>query len=372
MKFTILQEDLSKAVSIASRFASSKAQLPVLGNVLISTSKTKVKVMSTNLEISVAVSVGAKVEEEGDLSIPSKVLNDLISNLPKESIEISSKEEQLKVSASGFSSTVLGMGASDFPKIPTSVDKNVSITLPAKNFSEALSQVVFATSLDETRPVLTGVLVTKEKGGKMSLVATDGFRLSKKVIKVDGDSEFKLIIPKGVLSELQRDNGVETLEFSFNHEDKQAIFSFEDTTLSSRLLEGEYPDYEKIIPKTSSAKISVDKEDLQRAVKLASVFARESSNIVKIKVLSESLKISAESGSSGNQEMTIEAKVEKDSSFESGMEISFNYKFLEDFIHSANNDTLLLEVSGSNSAGVFKDSSDDSYLHLIMPVRVQS
>ncbi len=372
MKFTILQEDLNKAVGVASRFTSPKAQLPVLGNVLISATKTKVKVMSTNLEISVAVTAGAKVEEEGDLSVPSKVLNDLVSNLPKETVEISSKAEQMKVSTSRFASTVLGMTSSDFPKIPTNVDKESSMTLPALKVSEALSQVSFAASLDETRPVLTGVLITKEKGGKMSLVATDGFRLSKKVIKVDGDGEFELILPKGVLTEIQRDTGVEKIDFSFNQEDKQAIFSIGDVTLSSRLLEGEYPDYEKIIPKSSSVKISVDREDFQRAVKLASVFARESSNIVKLKVLTDTIKVSAESGSSGNQETVVEAKIEKDSSVENGMEISFNYKFLEDFIHSVKNDNLLLELSGSNSAGVFRDASDGDYLHLIMPVRVQS
>ncbi len=370
MKLTVLQEDFAKAVNIASRFASPKAQLPILGNILISSEKTKVRIVSTNLEISASVSLGAKVEEEGEISIPSKVLNDLVSNLPKETIEISSKEEQLKVSSPGFSSNVLGMSAVDFPKVPAGIDKSKAVPLPSKEFSDALSKVTFAASMDETRPVLTGVLFIKDKKN-LNLVATDGFRLSKKTVNVENDDEFKLILPKLILNEVARDSSSEMF-FSFDQNDKQAVFSSGDITLTSRLLEGEYPDFDKIIPKNSSLSISVDKEDFLRAVKLASVFAREASNIVKIKVLKESIKVSAESGSSGSQEMSVEAKIQINEKGNENMEVSFNYKFLEDFLNSIKSDTLTIDLSGPSSAGVFREASDLEYLHLIMPVRVQS
>ena len=153
MKLQIIQGNLQKAVSIASRFASTRAQLPILGNILLSVKKTKVFVLSTNLEISVSIGVGAKVEKEGEISIPSKVFSELVANLPKETITMESEKEHLKISAAGFSSTVLGMNSADFPKILGSMQKEKSVILPKSEFSDALSKVIFAASVDETRPV---------------------------------------------------------------------------------------------------------------------------------------------------------------------------------------------------------------------------
>lgn len=372
MKLQILQENLDKAINIASRFASTRAQLPVLGNILLSCTKTKVIISSTNLEISVSVSVGAKVDEEGDISIPAKIAAELIGNLPKETILLESEKEQLKITSPGFSSTILGMSASDFPKIPNSIDKDKSIVLPKAEFTEALSKTIFASSGDETRPVLTGVLFLFNKG-ELSLVATDGFRLSRKTIKVPEITEsLKLVLPKPVLMELTRATGEgEEILFNFNEKEKQAIFGIGNVVLTSRLLEGEYPDFEKIIPKKSLCKISLDKEEFARAVKLSSVFARDSANIVKIKVGKENIKVTAESGQSGSQEAKVDAKVETQPEFESN-EIAFNYHFLEDFLHSLKGDNVEVQVSSSTAAGVFGESSEPEYLHLIMPVRVQS
>lgn len=372
MKAQILQENLAKAVAIAARFASTKAQLPVLGNILLSSEKTKIVVMSTNLEISVAISVGAKIEEDGDLSVPAKTLNDIVSNLPKDTVQLESEKDQLKISTSGFSSLILGMSSADFPKIPIQIKNDKAMSIPKKEFVEALGQVIFSTSLDETRPVLTGVLMLVN-GDDLSLVATDGFRLSRKIIKVSNLKDSRIILPKAILSELSRDSSSDSpIVFDYSQEDKQAIFVVDETVLTSRILEGDYPDYEKIIPKNWVVKITSDKEDLLRSVKLASVFARDSANIVKIKVLSDSIKLHAESGVSGNQLTSVEAKVEKGEGFEDNFEISFNYKYLEDFLHSVKGDVVVFELSGVSSAGVFKDLADPNYLHLIMPVRVQA
>lgn len=369
MKFQILQENLEKAISLTSRFASSRAQLPILGNILFSTSKSKVFVSSTNLEISASVQVGAKIEEEGEISIPSKVITELISNLPKETISFESSKEQLKISTSGFSSTVLGMNSTDFPKIPNSIDEKGSIGLPKKEFTKALSQVVFATSFDESRPVLTGVLSLWSKE-ELVLVATDGFRLSQKKISLKAQNENKkaqkIIIPKNVLNEVSRlEEDDENILFDFQEKEKQVLFGSSNIVLTSRLLEGEYPDYEKIIPKSSTTKVLVDKEELLRAVKLASIFAREAANVVKFKIGKESVKVTAESGQSGSQETKIDAKVEG-----SEFEVAFNYKFVEDFLHSVVGEEVKMEFSTIDKAGVFTDTSDSSYLHLIMPVKV--
>ena len=267
MKLKVLQENLEKAVNITSRFASTKSQLPILGNILFSTRKSKIYISSTNLEISASIHIGADVEEEGEISIPSKVMYDLVSNLPKETISIESDKEQLKISTSGFSSTVLGMNSSDFPKIPNIVDEKKSFIFLKKEISEALTKVLFATSTDETRPILTGVLFIIEEGF-LSLVATDGFRLSKKrlTIEVSKSDKKSVVIPKGILNELNR--GVfdsDQMLFDLEESEKQIIFGLGDIVLTSRLLEGEYPDFEKIIPKESNIKITLDKEEFLRS-----------------------------------------------------------------------------------------------------------
>jgi DNA polymerase-3 subunit beta len=369
MKLTVLQENLAKAVTQASRFASQRSQLPILGNILLKATKTKLNISSTNLEVSILTQIGAKIEEEGEISIPSKVISELVNNLPKEQVTLESEKEQLKITTSGFHSNVLGMNASDFPKIPGSLTK--PLVLPTKEILESLSQVVFATSMDETRPILTGVLLII---GTSSLifVATDGFRLSQKRIKIgtqkDLQGQQKIVIPKGVLAELGRSlDEVSEVQLEIQEKEKQVIFGLNDVVLSSRLLEGDYPDFEKIIPKNSSINVRLDKEDFLRSVKLASIFAREAANIVKLKLSKDSIKVLAESSTSGSQETQVEAKTEGELK---DFEISFNFRFLEEFLHSTKGDEIKMEFTTVDKAGVFTDSSDPDYLHLIMPVRV--
>ncbi|KKR87170.1 MAG: polymerase III subunit beta protein [Candidatus Woesebacteria bacterium GW2011_GWB1_41_10] len=294
MKLAILQENLEKSIALASRFTSSRTQLPILGNILLRASKTKLLIASTNLEISVSDAIGAKVEEEGEIAVPSKTFSELVSNLPKETVNLKSEKEQLNISTSSFSSTVLGMNTSDFPKIPASVNKEKSISLPKTIFSNALSKVLFAVSSDETRPILTGVLFTFNKEG-LTLVATDGFRLS--LVKtnqlMNKSTNYQFVVPRTILFEIGRVSEDEIL-LEFREKDKQVVFGVGDTVFSSRLLEGTFPDWEKIIPKTSSYKVTVDKEDLLRAVKLASIFARDNANIVKLIIDKEQVIIKAE------------------------------------------------------------------------------
>ncbi|HKB88125.1 MAG TPA: DNA polymerase III subunit beta [Patescibacteria group bacterium] len=370
MKLTVLQENLTKAITQASRFASTRSQLPILGNILLKATKTKLNISSTNLEISVLIQIGAKIESEGEISIPSKVISELVSNLPKENVTLESEKEQLKIETSGFTSKVLGMNATDFPKIPESVVKPLS--LPKKEILESLSQVVFAASADETRPVLTGVLFVLDKEG-LTIVATDGFRLSRKKIALKNKKDLveqKIVIPKGVLGELGRSlEDVSEFQFEIQEKEKQVIFGLGDIVLSSRLLEGEYPDFEKIIPKSSTITVRLDKEEFLRAVKLASIFAREAANVVKLKLDKNSVKVFAESSNSGSQETQVEAKIDGEVK---DFEIAFNYRFLEEFLHSVSGEEVKMEFTTTDKAGVFTDSSDSNYLHLIMPVRVQS
>jgi DNA polymerase-3 subunit beta len=368
MDIQVLQENLAKALITASRFTSSRAQLPVLGNILLSANRGKLSISSTNLEISIALSIGAKIEKEGTITVPSRVITDLVSNLPAGTVTLSTQKEQLTLEAEKFQSTVSGMNSSDFPEIPQGLGKT-AFALPKEEFLEALSQVLFAASVDETRPVLTGVLLIFKKG-QLVLVATDGFRLSQKKIPLKKTvKEGSIILPKTVLMEVLRLSGEgDEILFEAKAKDGQCVFGIDDIILSSRVLEGEFPDFERIIPKESNLKISLDKEELLRAVKLSSVFARDSANIVAIKVLKDSIELSAESQLAGSQKTEVEAKIE---GAEKDFEISFNYRFLEELLHAFKGDEVILEFSTPSAPGVFNDSSDSSFLHLIMPVRIQ-
>ncbi len=369
MKLQVLQENFSKALSTASRFTSTRAQLPVLSNILLSAKKTKLLVSATNLETSISISVGAKVKKEGEITVPSRVITDIVSNLPPDTINLAVAKEQIKIDTQNFDSSVAGMNSADFPAIPLTAGKG-SIKLEKENFITALSQVVFAASIDETRPILTGVLFIYKKG-KLILVATDGFRLSQKKISLKASQKAQnVILPKTALSELSRlSSDEETIDFSLRKDDNQVVFGVGGTILASRILEGEFPDFEKIIPKESKIKIDLDKEELFRAVRLASVFARDSANVVRLNVGKGFLKLSAESQAAGSQEAKVDAKVEGQVSKD--FEIAFNYRFLEDFLNAVSSDEVQVEFSAPNAPGIFTDPKDPNYLHLIMPVKIQ-
>lgn len=368
-----MQENLSKALSITSRFVSSRAQLPVLANILLIAGKTKLIISATNLETSASISLGAKIKEDGELTIPAKTLFEVVSNLTPGSVHLTSEKESLKIAGSGFTGRISGMNASDFPKVPQAIKKDESIDLSKTEFLNALPQVSFAVSSDEGRPILTGILfILSQKS--LSLVATDGFRLSRKTISLEGSSkEIKTVIPKNILLEVSREGGEsENILLDVKGKEKQVIFGLDNLILSSRVLEGEFPDFEKIIPKNSSVKVRTDKEELLRAVKLASVFARDSANIVKIKIMKDSIKLSAESSQVGNQETIIDAKITTEGPELVEGEISFNYKFLEDFLRAVTGEEVVMEFNNPSSPGVFTDPKDPTYLHLIMPVKVQT
>ncbi len=368
MKLVVLQENLKNSVNLTSHFTSPKAQLPILGNILLKAEKSKLYLSSTNLEISVKTSIAAKVFEEGEITVNGKVLNDIVSNLGNDSIEIESVQENFRIMSNKFKSNILGSNTSDFPTLPVQSGKN-TFSLKTAEFINALSKVLFSVSSDETRPILTGVLFVF--GSKsLKLVSTDGFRLSEIKLKGEFDiSDLKIIIPKTVLYELTKIEGSESIDVSFDNETNQIMFIIGDTTLSSRVIEGEFPDYEKIIPTSQIATINVDKKELENSVRLASIFARDSGKIVKFKVFQNKITVSAESSSSGNQETELEIRNEDDSVLKNEINIMFNFTFIEDVLKTITDDEVKIVFAADNKASKFIDSKSSNYLHIIMPIK---
>jgi DNA polymerase-3 subunit beta len=374
MKLVVARKSFVEALSIAARFTTSKAQLPILGNVLLESKNSKLSISATNLEMSVSQSIASKIEKEGKITIPAKVIYDVVSNLNSENVDLSVDKEQLYIKSENFSSKILGINASDFPQVPSSVGASAN-EIDAEVISSALAKVIYSVSSDETRPTLTGVLMLfKDK--KLSLVATDGYRLSKYVLSLkSSEKDLKIILPKGILAELGRLVKNEKLLFEYRKDDKQVVFQVGSLFLSSRIIEGDFPDYEKIIPASSKLRVGVDKDDLLQGIKLAGVFARTASNVVNFVVKEASLKLVAESSQSGSQENTADVKVEcdeKDVFGEKGeFVIAFNCEFVENFLNSIDGNNLEIGFNDANSPGVFLDTEDKNLLHLIMPVRLQ-
>jgi DNA polymerase-3 subunit beta len=373
-KLSILQENLAKGLTITSRSVASRAQLPVLSNILLATDKGRLKLSATNLETGINYWLGAKVEKEGALSIPAKVFTEFVTSLPVEKVELEAKENNLLVSCGSYQAEFNGLAATEFPKIP-SLKGKPGLSFIAPNLIDSINQVAFAAAQDEGRPVLTGVFLAIE-GKNLNLAATDGYRLSlKKIPSSKGIAQSKelkkgLIIPSRTLIELARTIGESDPEkeigLTITKASNQAIFSTTDTEIISRLIEGKYPDYQRIIPKKGKTNILLDVSELTRAIRVAAIFAREAANIVRFNIDKKGLEITANTAQVGRNKVRLEAKVSGP-----GGKIAFNSRYLLDLLGAISGDQIKLEISGSLNPGVFTLTGDQSYLHIIMPVRVQ-
>ncbi len=370
MKIQILQENFNKGLNIAFRSISSKAQLPILANVLLRTDKNRLQISATNLETGITLWLGAKVEEEGEITIPAKILTEIVASLPAGKIDLEVKENSLKISSEGYDASLNGIPAAEFPKLPTYSPDSL-FSFPSEKLLEAINQVAFSAATDEGRPVLTGVLF-KLQEKRLSLVATDGYRLSLKTIEMETPVKeaISLLLPAKTLMEVGRiiaDEKAQAVQMGFTKEQNQVVFVFADLELFSRVIEGEFPDYTKIIPQSFSTKVALDRESFSRAVKVVSIFARDSANIIKLKIDKNSLQMSANSPQVGENKNSLEAKLEGEES-----EIAFNYRFVQGFLGAVVSPEVSLEMSGPLNPGIFRAVGEESYLHIIMPVRLQN
>ncbi len=368
MNVTILQENLLKALTRSGRLLSNKPQLPILQNVLLVAEEGRLRVTTTNLETSETIWVGGKVEKEGGICVPARILTEFVSSLPPSSVRLVVKEQSLAISCDGFSATIPGIAQSEFPPVPALSEKG-GIHLDRGAFATALTMVLFAAATDEGRPLLTGIKITSS-GGRATLAATDGYRLSLKHAPLDVKEELDLVVPARALSEVAKTIGEEkegeTLTLTKTKEGQLGVV-VGDTHIMTRLIDGEYPNYDKIIPKTHTTRALLDREAFTRAVKSAAVFARDNANIIKLSLDKQKVIVSANTPQVGENSVELSAKIDGE-----GGEIAFNSRFLLEFLANYTGEELLFEMTGSLNPGVFMPPKDDTFLHIIMPVRVSS
>ncbi|MBI2405316.1 DNA polymerase III subunit beta [Candidatus Gottesmanbacteria bacterium] len=364
----VLQENLTKALNQVGRLIPLRPQLPILQNLLLTTEEGRLKIIATNLETTEILWVGAKIEKEGELCIPAKLFTELVASLPQEAVFLTENRESLVVKSQGVTATIPGVSAKEFPPIPKSKEKTRS-TIKKDEFCVLVGRVSFAAATDEGRPLLTGIRIKKDDGGVV-FAATDGYRLSVARSTMSVGFSVDLVVPSRALNEVVKasaeDKNLKELMLA-QTEDGQLVFGVGDTEIHTRLIDGEYPNFEKIIPRSFSTRALLDKERLLRAVKSAAVFARDNANIVRFSLNNQTLLVSANTPQVGENKIEVEAKIDGD-----GGEIAFNSRFLLDFLNNFPDDEVLFEMTGSLNPGVFKPVKDKSYLHVIMPVRVQA
>ncbi|HCM37383.1 MAG: polymerase III subunit beta protein [Candidatus Gottesmanbacteria bacterium GW2011_GWB1_43_11] len=367
MHLTVLQKNLQKALSFVGKNVSSRIQLPILANVLLQTETGRLKLSSTNLETTISFWIGADIETRGEISVPSRLFGELINSFSGEKAELFVSQSTLKVICGESEATLSGIDAKEFPPLPSLGDKK-NASLNKNILGEGMPFVLSAASTDESRPLLTGAKFTK-KDGKFLMVATDGYRLALKELKgVEGLGE-GFVVSARALAEVYRlvgEENSENIDLYLSQDRNQIAFVLPEAQITTRLIEGEYPAYEKIIPSARVTQVVFQKQELMRAVKLAAVYAKESANILRLKIADKQVVISANTPQIGENKTTLNVETEG-----APVEIAFNVRFLAEMLNVFPEEEVVMELNGALAPGAFKPRQDTSFLYIIMPVRVQ-
>lgn len=366
MHISCTQENLAKGVAAVNRIVGVRSTLPILSHMLLATDKGRLTISGTDLEVALIVSIGAKVEKEGSITVPARLLADFVSSNQDKTIDLSVENTQITAKSDHVTAHLNGLDAEDFPLIPD-VTSDQSYQIQPSDLKEAINHVVFATALDETRPVLTGVLCTLHRSS-LTLVATDSYRLAERTIPLmkPAPKDVSCIIPARTLSEVGRLLEISKDSVTVTIAQTQVSFSFGSCTLISRILEGTYPDYKQIIPKKTTTTAQVSLGALQSALKLASSFSRDVSHNIRI-VFSPNnpITITATSANIGDTSNTVDSTTTGET-----LEIAFNAKFILDILAVMPGDSVTIHCAGKVSPALIIPSSRNDYRTLVMPLRL--
>lgn len=368
MKLFSTQRDLDYAINIVNKAISPNNTLPVLNNILIKAEGKKLYFSSTNLEIAISCSIDADVRSEGAITVPAKLFTSYVSFLTDEKVELNLIEgTSLSINSSSSHTKIKCISADEFPLIPK-VEKGQEITLKVNDLYSSINETVFAASSNTSRPVLSGVLFLCV-GETMKLVATDSYRLAEKSLKPikKPEEDVYAIIPSRTMVELAKIIGkAEGKEIKINVSKNQILFSVDGIELISRLIEGKFPDYEKIIPKESKTKIEVSIEDLALTLKRVSLFARENNNSVKLSVTNDGkMLVSSDETKVGEEKAELNIKIEGENN-----KISLNAQYLLDVLTYLGDDKVALSMNDKSSPAVINPVKDEDYVYIIMPLKI--
>jgi DNA polymerase-3 subunit beta len=377
MKITVSQPNMARALGIVSRAVSPRSTLPVLANILITTEGDgKLRLSATNLEIGISCWIPAQIKEEGGVTIPARTLCDWIGKLPSDAISMNVKptDQSTDVKCGRSTTNMKGIDAQEFPPMP-GYDLSAGIVINLSTLKDAIRQVAFAASQDEARPALQGVLFLIDKD-TLTLVATDGFRIAVRSMAIGGDNpKVSVIIPAKALTELSRIAGdCETVTVLIPPERGQVVFHLNNDTaeIVSQLIDGNFPPYKAIIPKSFKTHATISTSAFQNACEQVEIVAREGNNVTRIHVQPGTdgvgmVQLASQSDAVGAAESVIDATVK-------GPEImvAFNVRFLREVLGVIKSASVILETNAMNTPAVIRSSDDDSYIHVIMPMNIDS
>ena len=381
MKLECVQENLAEGLAVVGRVVPSKSTLPVLSNVLVAAKDGELQLAATNLEMAVAHRVAATVAQDGQITLPARLLSDYVALLDhggRVALELNQKTHKVHLACGRYEANVAGIDAEDFPPIPTVDEGGARFSMDAVALKEAISQVVFAAAPDDSRPVLAGVLM-RLSGGELTLAAADGFRLAVRHVELSQSGEdVQMIVPARALNEVARllpsEEGAE-VSIALTASGNQVFFAFGKTEVTSRLIEGQFPDYQRIIPADAKTQVKLSTHDFLRATRAAAVFARDNSNIVRLECTPSEddaelalgrVMVKSTSAEMGDNEGHLDASVNGDA-----VQIAFNGKYLRDALEVIETPDVTLQITGPSAPGIIRPSGGpNGYLHVIMPMHV--
>jgi len=368
MKITLLQSNFARALSQVSRVVGTRTTLPVLSNVLIEAKKGKISLSATDLEVGISTQTIGKVDEEGSITLPARILSDFISNNKDESIGITTTGNSANLKSSHFEATINGISAEEFPSIPKPPEDSL-LEIKRDVLLDALKKVGIAPATDETRPVLAGVFFQFQKD-RLILAATDSYRLAEK--KIDSVSSRKedqtMIIPARTITEIIRllaNDNSEKLVISST--DNQVAFQLGETYVVSRLIEGAFPNYSQIIPATTKTTAKMKLSEFLSAVKMTSLFAKDSANNNIRLETGDKLTVSSIGSQAGSATSTIEATTEGGK-----ISVAFNAKYVLDVLNVLGGEEITIRLVDSFSAAIFESGKKDNYIYIVMPLKLEN
>lgn len=362
MDLKVTQENLNKALSNVARIASSRTTLPILNNVLLQTTNNRLKISATNLDIAISQHIGTKIKKEGSLTIPARLLQDYVSNLPSATISLKQDDQKLHIESENYKSTINGVSVSEYPVMPA-IKNGKSFILEAQILKKALQQVLFSASSDDARPVLTAVYFhTSDK--TLFLASTDSYRLAEKQLtKLNQD--VALLIPVSAIQDLVRVINEQAEEVTVLYDEQQVQFTVDNIDLIARLIDGTYPDYKKLIPSKFTNRASVNRNQLISITKIAGLFSRESSGSVTVKISEEAEVLEVESIASqvGENQASLKGQIIGTGS------ITLNSRYLLDGLQAMNGEEVEFSFNEKLEPIVIKDKQDSSYTYVVMPLK---
>ncbi len=376
MKLSCTRENLYQGLSITSRISTKNVNLPILNNVLLKADAGGLKLISTNLEIAISCSIRGKVEQQGEYTIPSKLFFDYVNLLPNEKVDLDLLDNTLLINCSNSKTKINGIAAAEFPLIPP-VGGGIKFSVSVSELQKALSQVLFAASTNESRPELSGIFMNfdGEESKKLILAATDSYRLSEVEMKMQGDKKtIRVIVPQKTLSELNRILGVfkddveAATTVEINLTDNQVVFTYGSVELTSRTIEGNYPDYKQIIPENVKNNIIIEKSEFIQAIKTASLFSKTGLYDITLDIYADKgvIELTASDKTRGENKVILKAEIDGPDN-----KVVLNFRYLIDGVNASNSSSVVFKmIDGANPCIITsKDLPDEKFQYIIMPIR---